>query len=94
MSETRRTVSVEIVYDGNDCGHDEYVGGRDCPFLVIECTGDVECSRFRKTINNFNRCDECKAEDPRTITVEEFKAMLKPGQLETIIAELKASGCT
>jgi len=69
MSETRRTVSVEIVYDGNRCGD-------SCPFLY----DGSECRRFGKVTDCGTddgetyiafpsvfggRCDECKAEDPK-----------------------------
>lgn len=67
MSETRRTVSVEIVYDGDRCG-------LSCPFFSSdEWDG---CSRFKADTVNGERCDDCKAEDApfRPYTEEEMRS--------------------
>lgn len=70
MSETRRAVSVEIVYDGDNCA--------GCPFLRDDGNSynvDWTCTRLNTALNVDDkeravRCDECKAEDAREVVPE------------------------
>lgn len=60
MSETRRPVTVDVVYDGDYCSV-------RCPFNANE---GYFCSRHDKPLGVYGisarseRLDECKAEDP------------------------------
>jgi hypothetical protein len=99
MSETRRTVSVEIVYMGNACAD-------VCPFLY----DGSQCRRFGKiadcgmedgeTYIDYpsvfaGRCDECKAEDAHALTVvpsdgsPKYIVTITPDMARKIRRELK-----
>lgn len=93
MGETRRYVSVEIVYDGDECDP-------GCPFLSVDFR--PECQRFRQDCDrrdrdHYVRCDGCKAEDARVFTVvpkdgtPEYKITITPDIAQKIIREVKES---